>query len=315
MKWHSFREVEKQAEEYFFSGKLKEFVEFYTQVLGHFPDNDHEILMDLVFVNLQMKNIEGALDFLEKGISMDNCFAIFPNDPNFEALKDMPRFQKIISENNRIKAALQKETKSQSVVILPVGYDPNKKYPLFITLHGWAKDNAIMQRFWQSESLSKQFIHVFLQSSQVVGTKSYSWDDQEKAKEDIRVMFYEISEKYAVDMDQVFIGGFSQGGWTALNAAFNQIIPLKGLITLCPAKHAEWKDFDLSIAKNSGLCCVILTGEEDGSLEGQKEIIADLDAAHIPHQFVITPALGHWFPENLSQQLDEAIKFIFSSEK
>jgi len=55
---------------------------------------------------------------------------------------------------------------------------------------------------------------------------------------------------------------------------------------------------------------IILTGEKDGSLPDQNEMVKIFEETGFPHLFIVNTDLGHWFPENLSEQIDEALAYI-----
>ena len=55
---------------------------------------------------------------------------------------------------------------------------------------------------------------------------------------------------------------------------------------------------------------VILTGEKDGALPQQKTMVEMFEEMNFSYQFIINNGLGHWFPENLPDQIDEGINYI-----
>ena len=109
------------------------------------------------------------------------------------------------------------------------------------------------------------------------------------------------------------MGGFSQGGKTALDLSFDKALSIRGFVLLCPGGGIPeiLKDPGaLKRAQGKNLRGVILTGEKDGSLAEQKEIVRILKSAAIPHQFHIFPNLYHWFPPDFPTHLDKALRFL-----
>ena len=50
----------------------------------------------------------------------------------------------------------------------------------------------------------------------------------------------------------------------------------------------------------------------DPSLQVQQNMVEILKSAGLQYQFVVTPDVGHWIPEDLPALLDQAIQHIRS---
>ncbi len=133
-------------------------------------------------------------------------------------------------------------------------------------------------------------------------------------RQEIVQMVSEITDHHAVDLDQIYIGGFSQGGTMSIDLAMTQALPVRGFVALCPNKPDSVQPELLENLRDIGLKAVILTGEKDGMLDRQKEMAQDFKNAQLPYRFEITPGLAHWFPENLPAQIDKALRFIMETE-
>jgi dipeptidyl aminopeptidase/acylaminoacyl peptidase len=48
----------------------------------------------------------------------------------------------------------------------------------------------------------------------------------------------------------------------------------------------------------------------DPRLSVQKKMVEVLKAAGFPYRFVVTPNIGHWFPQDLDKKIDDAISHI-----
>lgn len=113
-----------------------------------------------------------------------------------------------------------------------------------------------------------------------------SWtEDLELAKKEISEAFHKVKKEYSVDEKEVIIGGFSSGEIAALEVS-------------------------LSNAKARGLRGTLLTTEMDPRLSVQKEMVEVFKSAGFPLQFVVTPDIGHWFPEDIETRIDQAIDHI-----
>ena len=164
---------------------------------------------------------------------------------------------------------------------------------------------------WKSEKMSHEFITAYLQSSQIVAPNGFSWtEDIEIAKSEIIDAYHQIMREYSIDTDLVIIGGFSSGGIAAMEVILCHSIPVSGFIVLCPAKPEDFTDENILAAKQRNVRGTILTSEMDPRLSEQKEMAEDLKRLGFQYQFVVTPNIGHWFPDDLDARIDHAIDHI-----
>jgi predicted esterase len=316
--YSNYQEAEEICTILYYEGKYKEAIRVLEMAKGDFPGQYDEIIWSLA-VNycLDGQDRESMAAFkeaLDKGVCIP--------DPSFynywKRLEKYPEFKKLRERNTALRKLAQTKSKPAFDVILPEGYDKGKSYPLFIALHGWGGNNNWFRMYWTSERLSKEFILVFMQSSQVVKTNGYSWDDIETARKEIRGMYDAVLEQYSIDQDKIYIGGFSQGGKASLDIAFEQTLPIKGFILLCPGggiPEALKNPAAIERAQQTKLRAVIITGDKDSSVNEQNEVIAILKQSNIPHQFNINPNMYHWFPPDFPLQLDNALTFLESDAK
>lgn len=69
---------------------------------------------------------------------------------------------------------------------------------------------------------------------------------------------------------------------------------------------------DMRQAARRGIRGTILTTEMDQRLPGQRKLADDFSRLGLQYQFVLTPNVGHWYPDDLDRQIDQAIAHIFS---
>ncbi len=139
----------------------------------------------------------------------------------------------------------------------------------------------------------------------------YSWtEDLELAKKEISEAFHKVKKEYSVDEKEVIIGGFSSGGVAALEISLGNVFPVAGFVVLCPAKPESFTSENVREAKARGLRGTLLTTEMDPRLSVQKEMVEVFKSAGFPLQFVVTPNIGHWFPEDIEVKIDQAIDHI-----
>lgn len=311
--YSNYQEAEQVCTNLYYEGKYKEAIRVLEMAKTDFPGQYDEIIWSLAVnycLDGQAKESMAAFqEALDKGVCIP--------DPSFynywEPLEKYPEFKKMRERNTRLRQLAQSKSKPAFDVILPEGYHKGKSYPLFVALHGWGGNNDWFRMYWTSERLSKEFILVYMQSSQVVKTNGYCWDDIAKARQEIRGMYDTVLKQYAVDQDKIYIGGFSQGGKTSLDIAFEQTLPIKGFVLLCPGggiPEALTNPAAIKQAQQTKLRAVIITGDKDSSLKEQKEVIAILKQSGIPYRFTINPNMYHFFPPDFPNQLDNALNFL-----
>jgi hypothetical protein len=83
-----------------------------------------------------------------------------------------------------------------------------------------------------------------------------------------------------------------------------------GFVVLCPPRPEDFTEQTLSQARDRGVRGTILTTEMDPNVEVQREMAALMEETGLPHEFVVTPDVGHWIPDNLGELVDRAIEHI-----
>lgn len=311
--WSSYTEAEGICTTLYYEKKYAQAIRLLKLALQDFPGQYDEIIWSLA-VNYSLNSQPGkALAALEQAQSRK---VIFP-DPSFynywKSLEKFPRFKAIRERNNRMIKEARRTARPQWKVITPKDFRTDDNYPLIIALHGWAGSIRWLEMYWKSSLLTEKFLVAFMQSSQLVKTNGYCWDNPDLARREIAAMYREITSQYPVDEKRVYVGGFSQGGKTALDLSFSDEIPIRGFVVLCPGGGIPeiLKDpTALKRAKRKGLRGVILTGDKDGSLAQQQEIVKILKSAGIPHRFRVFPNLYHWFPPDFPTHLDKSLLII-----
>lgn len=306
----NYETLETQGEQFYQAGKYDAFIALYKNNLENFPDHLPEMIHDLALVYLAKGDKTNALAFLSAGLERGFFFGLPEWGAFVQQFGEDSKFGKLRAYNQKLQNIARQSAQPQWTVELPNEYDALGSYPLFITLHGYGENIQVMQRFWQSSILREKFIHAYLQSSQVVDLKNFSWDDNPLARQEVLQVVSEITDHHFVQLDKIFIGGFSQGGTLSIDLSITQILPIRGFIALCAQKPDSFTTEALKNLQDINVKGVILTGENDPSLDVQKEMIREFEQAHFPHRFSITPGLGHWFPDDLSTKLDDALDYL-----
>jgi predicted esterase len=197
-------------------------------------------------------------------------------------------------------------------VITPESYDAKKKYPLFLALHGGGETLAEFMPQWWSLRLKSEFLVAYIQSSQLAGMNGFHWQDVDITKKELAEALRQVCANYPVDEQRVVIGGFSSGGFASLISSLKNVLPVSGFIALCPEVPEGVSDDDIRQAVARGVRGTILSTAMDDRLDKQRQLADRFRNLGLQYQFMVTPDIGHWYPENLDKLLDQAIAHIFN---
>ncbi len=293
-----------------------EAAEILEKALTQFPDHLQANAYNLALMHVQLKEYEKALKALEYGLDHGIWFGKYGFFAEMWApLKEMEDFKTFEQKNEARRQEAQKLVKPKLEVLVPEDYDESKKYPLFLALHGGGENIDEFKPRWTSDLLQSQFIVAFPQSSQIVSMDGYSWtEDIELTKKEIKEAYEKIIQNYPVDTFQVIIGGFSSGGVASLEVVLDDTIPVIGFVVLCPAKPEDFTAQKVAEAKKRGIRGTLLTTEMDPRLPDQKKMAEIMKAQNLSVEFIVTPDIGHWYPEDLDKMIDAAITHILRKE-
>jgi predicted esterase len=139
----------------------------------------------------------------------------------------------------------------------------------------------------------------------------FNWNDIETARNDIKQLYNKIIKKYPIDTTRAIIVGMSQGGQMAIDAAINNIIPVRGFLACCPSKPGGLNKEAVKQAVQRGVRGTILAGERDIALLPEaKEINALFKEMNLEHRFIVIPGMGHRIPPNSTEHFQTAAAHI-----
>ncbi len=308
----SFEELSAAVNELWAAEKRAEAAELFRSGLELFPDQAYAITSTLVQMYLRLEQVEKAFEIFEYGLDAGLYYPIYTKSGPMAALLEHERFVKIVARNSALIAQAQVQSRSRSDVVTPAGYDPAKKYPLLVVLHGYGGGIASSKAQWTSDKLAQEFIVVYLQSSQIVGMGMFGWNDLGLAQQDLGTAYEKVIEQYSVDPDRVIIGGFSQGGMVAIKSTLKNVLPAAGFIAHCPGGGLSegLTSAEAESAAQRGLRGTILTGKIDHSQAEQKELVDLFKGADLPCRYIVIPDLGHWYPGDFAAHINTALEDI-----
>jgi dienelactone hydrolase len=308
-----YKEMRAYLGELFQQKKYAEAAALLESVLDRYPANVLANTFNLAAARAYLGEADKAVDALEEGLRRGVFFGLWDFVGEFwDPIRETPRFRAFLEANKaRVDEASGKAVLLTDVVT-PEGYDPARKYPLFIALHGGGETMAELEPLWTSPRLKSEFITLYVQSTQVASMKGFHWQDAAQTRRDVEAAYKKALARYPIDTGRVLIGGFSSGGYGAMVTAFANPFPVRGFVALCPSVPEALNDDDILAAKGRGLRGTVLTTELDHRVEAQRALAERMAKLGLTVEFHQTPNIGHWFPEDFAARLDRAIGLILA---
>lgn len=308
----SYAEMRTEVVRLFQEEAFAEAATILERALDEYPGHLLANTTNLAIMRVSMGDPEGAVEALIYGLDRDHFYSRYAFLGEFWAsVRDTSSWEEFQARNEMARARAQTEVRPRLEVSLPEGYDPALRYPLFIALHGGGENVDVFIPEWTSPLLRKEFIVAFPQSTQLVAMNGYNWtEDVGRSLREIREAYQQVVDAYSVNQEQVLVGGFSSGGVASLEVVLQDALPVKGFVALCPGMPEAFTPESVREARDRGIRGTILTTEMDGRVEQQRRIDEVLTQEGLPHEFHITPNIGHWYPEDLGERIDRAIAHI-----
>ena len=283
-----------------------------TAALDRYPDHVMANAFNLALMYAGMDSLDQAVRALEEGHRRGIFYGKWSLQQGpWEVFSGLESFQRVLARNEELIAEAQKKAVMKLEVVTPPGYEEGRKYPLFVALHGGGENLEQFKPKWTSPRLRKEFIVAYVQSTQVAAMDGYHWQDDAITRRELGEAYREVAGQYAIDTLRVLFGGFSSGGYGTLLTVFDGTLPASGFVVLCPEVPPDPSENAMEAAMRRGVRGTLLTTEQDGRLERQRKYVVRLAAHGLDVRCVVTPNIGHWYPDDLERLIDEALAHIW----
>lgn len=304
-------EMRKKIEGLVKQGQLSQAIMMLEQALKMFPNFKYTIITELAKLYSATKQLDKCLDAWESGHRSGLFFGLEPGLPPFKAFAGNERFAAAAVEDRKLRDKANENSAVTFEVVTPANYDSSGKYPLCMVFHGGNSNIKNIKPQWRSAKLAEGYIVVFAQSHFYLSSETFGWKKLDpKAREEIADIFGQVSAEYNVERDQVVLGGISAGAMTAIDLTINEIIPSRGFIGLCPVTPEEFDVERVKKAAQRGVSGVFISGDKDFALPKAKDMAAVMEEGNLPLEFSVVPGLGHTYPGDLSNRLDNALTYL-----
>ncbi|MBN2835176.1 MAG: hypothetical protein JXR48_09440 [Candidatus Delongbacteria bacterium] len=302
----SYDELQSKAIDHYRKDSIDTAILYMEYAQKKYPENDISSLKILAQMYTVVGQYPKAIGVWKKGIEK-GYFYNLNNDAYQKYYKDNNEFEKLAKiEKDKIDASHIKHE-----VLLPENYDQNKLYPVLFVFHGNNRNIELAKSVWTSDIMKKEFISVFLQSYANMDKDTYQWiQNDEKTNKEFKEIYDNVMKMYSVDTNKIVFAGMSAGGLKVVDYAFNEFVPMSGLVLNCPVIPTNITEEALKqfVEKNKRIG--IITGEKDFALDGQKKLLTDLENLNGKTKIIVNEDLGHVFAEDFSIRLDEYLKWV-----
>lgn len=255
---------------------------------------------------------------LDKGYWYSATYLLEEED--LKSLRDQDEFQKLVELCAEREGVAREESTPELKILYPNDHEEQDIQQTIITLHGDQENIEITEPYWSS-LLDHPYRLALPQSSQILFTDAYEWENVEQGVEELKWHLSDIMTEDAQSPSTTpfkpIAGGFSAGARVALYTAIQDPTAFSGLILVAPwlPESSEW-EAGLAGLQQAGVKLAIICGEwDDECLPGTMQLIEALQAADVDYQYIELPELDHDYPESFATLLQESVTYIQSTEE
>lgn len=237
--------------------------------------------------------------------------ALIREDEDLASLQGVPAYEELAALSLKRFAEVETQTRPE-MLVLPPAEKSADHLPLLLGLHGNSQNARLAANDWQP-IVAKGWLLACAQSSQLLTSDAYIWNDLERGTTDVRRLYQLLNTRDLIDPERIVLGGFSAGGGLATHLAVTRAIKARGFLVVGPyLRDLEPLKPYLDTAAASGLRGYIVMGLQEPP-EGQeimRKIHAFLNTHGVPCELEERPEIAHAFPADFGQSIEKALAFL-----
>lgn len=291
----------------------------YSESLEHLERYRHLVeRADIYFLWRSMllmlsNDIDGTLSTLQQALDQSIWWppVVLQDEPDFEPLYGLPQFEDLVQRCSVFYEAACRQAHPQRKDLEPLISTQQPPYPALMALHGRGGNLHSDLTYWDN-ARRQGWLLSLIGSSQVMGQDIFSWDNHSLAEREIKDHLAQLIQTGVVDPRKIILGGFSQAAGLIIRMVLNGLVPVNGLIAVCPTGLCD-DDFEHFGQSNvlSGKRVVIVSGEEDIPWRKSVNRLAlFLKQKEVPCLYVAHPGLDQHFPADFNEKLPEYLAFL-----
>lgn len=199
------------------------------------------------------------------------------------------------------------------LVIRPRHASRSRAYPMIIAFHGGNGELTDFADQWQCVADSLDVLVVIPPGTNRLSESTYSWELNSASFEGVfDAILRTPSIREQIDQRHIYLAGFSQGGFGALDLALRHPSLIRGAIIIEGYFSARVGMHDIAAARNSRAKIYGIFGEVGyvPFADSYRDFTATADSLGIATALTTVPAMGHELPSDLAQRVRSALTWI-----
>ena len=137
------------------------------------------------------------------------------------------------------------EKKRNDKIEVPKNYDPKKKYPFILSLHGYGSSSRGQLRFFPLEKLAEKYDFIYCAPDGI----DRSWnateaccDRQDKVDDSkyLRGLIESAMKKYSINASRIYVTGLSNGGFMSYRMAHDHSDLIAAIVPFAGVGYKVW---------------------------------------------------------------------------
>ena len=147
-------------------------------------------------------------------------------------------------KNKTVEKSSWKNTRNYKI-LKPKNYDPKKKYPLILSLHGFSSNGSGQAGFFPLAALAEKygFLYCFpsgLDRSWNATNACCDWTNKNDDSTYLRNLILWAQKEYSVDKKKVYVTGLSNGGFMSYRMAQDHSDLITAIVPFAGVGYKKW---------------------------------------------------------------------------